>query len=120
MAEKKFYTPNGVTQNTALTADYQNAEKFDSARVGRLGVYYRDGLRTKFMAFDTLERAFIRIQEVTGKMCCGSVTFNYYRLVLVREGKEYTDILSESEKAIDAALAKIHEFAPALAIGVAE
>lgn len=119
MAEKKFCTPDGITQNAALTADYQGAEKFDSARVGKLGVYYRDGLRTRFMAFDTLERAFIRIQEVTGKMCCGSVAFNYYRLVLVREGKEYADILSESEKAMDAALAKIHENAPTLAIGVA-
>lgn len=119
MAEKKFYTPEGALSSEELSADYRESEKFDNSRVGKLGVYYRDGLRTKFMAFDALERAFIRIQEVTGRMCCGSVNFTYYRLVLVRDGKEYADILSESEKAMDAALSKIHENAPTLAIGVA-
>lgn len=120
MAEKKFYTPDGELRSAEVSADYSNAERFDTVRVGKLGVYYRDGLRTRYMAFDTLQRAFIRIQEVTGKMCCGSLTFAYYRLVLIRDGKEYADILSESEKAMDKALAKIHENAPTLAIGVAE
>lgn len=120
MSAKKFHTPDGVIQGAEYDADYAAAEKFDGARVGRLGVYCRDGLRTKFMAFDTLERAFIRVQEVTGRMCCGSVNFAYYRLVLVRSGVEYADIMSESEKAMDAALAKIRENAPELAIGVAQ
>ncbi len=120
MSAKKFYTPDGAVQSAELERDYAAADKFDGARVGKLGVYYRDGLRTKFMAFDTLERAFIRIQEVTGRMCCGSVNFAYYRLVLVRGGVECADIMSESEKAMDAALAKIRENAPALAIGVAQ
>lgn len=120
MAEKKFYTHEGVVQSAELSADYAAAEKFDSARVGKLGVYYRDGLRTRYIAFDAVERAFIRIQEVTGRMCCGSVSFAYYRLVLVCGGVEYTDIMSESEKAMDAALAKIHENAPAISIGVAQ
>lgn len=118
MAEKKFITPDGALQSVEVSADYESAERFDNVRVGKLGVYYRLGLKMHFMAFDTLERAFIRIQEVNGKMCCGSLTFAYYRLVLVRDGKEYADVLSESEKAMDNALAKIHENAPNLAIGV--
>ncbi len=120
MAEKKFATPDGAVQSAELTADYESARKFDAVRVGKLGVYYRSGLKTVFLAYPTLERAFIRIQEVNGRMCCGSTTFAYYRLVLIRGGKEYAEVMSESESAMDAALAAIHENAPELPIGVAD
>ncbi len=120
MAEKKFATPDGAVQSAELTADYERARKFDAVRVGKLGVYYRSGLKTVFLAYPTLERAFIRIQEVNGRMCCGSTTFAYYRLVLIRGGKEYAEVMSESESAMDAALAAIHENAPELPIGVAD
>lgn len=120
MAEKKFATPDGAVQSAELTADYERARKFDAVRVGKLGVYYRSGLKTVFLAYPTIERAFIRIQEVNGRMCCGSTTFAYYRLVLIRGGKEYAEVMSESESAMDAALAAIHENAPELPIGVAD
>ncbi len=120
MAEKKFATPDGAVQSAELTADYERARKFDAVRVGKLGVYYRSGLKTVFLAYPTLERAFIRIQEVNGRMCCGSTTFAYYRLVLIRGGKEYAEVMSESESAMDAVLAAIHENAPELPIGVAD
>lgn len=120
MAEKKFATPDGAVQSAELTADYERARKFDAVSVGKLGVYYRSGLKTVFLAYPTLERAFIRIQEVNGRMCCGSTTFAYYRLVLIRGGKEYAEVMSESESAMDAALAAIHENAPELPIGVAD
>ena len=120
MAEKKFATPDGAVQSAELTADYESERKFDAVRVGKLGVYYRSGLKTVFLAYPTLERAFIRIQEVNGRMCCGSTTFAYYRLVLIRGGKEYAEVMSESESAMDAALAAIHENAPELPIGVAD
>ena len=120
MAEKKFATPDGAVQSAELTADYESAQKFDAVRVGKLGVYYRSGLKTVFLAYPTLERAFIRIQEVNGRMCCGNTTFAYYRLVLIRGGKEYAEVMSESESAMDAALAAIHENAPELPIGVAD
>ena len=119
MAEKKFSTPDGTVQSAEITADYESAQKFDSVRVGKLGVYYRSGLKTVFLAYASLERAFIRIQEVNGRMCCGSTTFAYYRLVLIRGGTEYAEVMSESEQAMDAALAAIHENAPTLPIGVA-
>lgn len=120
MAEKKFATPDGAAQSAELTADYEGAQKFDAVRVGKLGVYYRSGLKTVFLAYLTLERAFIRIQEVNGRMCCGNTTFAYYRLVFIRGGKEYAEVMSESEQAMDAALAAIHENAPELPVGVAD
>lgn len=40
-------------------------------------------------------------------MCCGQANFNYFRLVFVKDGKEFADVMSENEKAMDDALAEI-------------
>lgn len=120
MAEKKFKGPEGAVSGAQYEADYQSAEKFDNVKVGALGVYYKEGLKVRIMPYDYLDRVFIRIQEVNGRLCCGNTTFAYYRLVFVRGEKEIGDIISENEKAMDDALALIHVKAPGLAIGVAQ
>ena len=119
MAEKKFAGLTGTVDSPEVNADFETAELFDKVRVGRLGVYYRDGFKTKFVDYPSMERVFIRIQEVNGRMCCGNATFAYYRLVFLCGGKEIADVMSEKEAAMDAALAKIHDMAPQIPIGVA-
>ena len=117
MAEKKFTGLAGSVESDEVRADYDSAQLFDKVRVGRLGVYYRDGFNTRFLDYPSLERVFIRVQQVNGRMCCGTANFEYYRLVFVRDGEEIADVMSEKEKEMDAALACIHEMAPAIAIG---
>lgn len=117
MANRKFYGSNGSVDSPELAADHESAEQFDKLRAGRLGVYYREGFRLKFISYDDFDRVFIRINEVNGKLCCGSSVFQYFRLVFVRNGKEFADIISEDEKAMDAALAYIAQHAPKAAIG---
>lgn len=120
MAEKKFAGINGAVSSPELAADYESARTFDKVKVGKLGVYYRDGFKIRFMDYSLLERVFIRIQEVNGRMCCGNTIFAYYRLVFVAGGREIGDAISENEQAMDEALALIKQLAPAsLAIGVA-
>ena len=118
MAEKKFSGVNGPVSSPELNADYESAKVFDKLRVGRLGVYFRDGFKIRFIDYGAMERAFIRIQEVNGRMCCGNTIFQYFRIVFVRNGKEYADLISEKEQVWDEALALIHELAPSVAIGV--
>ncbi len=121
MAERKFTGINGAVSSPELAADYESARTFDKVKVGKLGAYYRDGFKIRFMDYSLLERVFIRIQEVNGRMCCGSTIFAYYRLVFVAGGKEIGDAISENEQAMDEALALIKELAPAsVAIGVAD
>ena len=117
MSEKKFHSPAGAVTDGAVQADFESAIRFDKAFVGALGVYYRDGFKTKYVPYPLLERAFIRIQEVNGRFCCGKAVFAYYRLVLVVDGKEWGDIMSEDEKAMDDALAAIAARSSATAIG---
>ena len=117
MAEKKFAGINGAVIDEKVSADYEQAAQFDKVRVGELGVYFRDGFKTRFLAYELLERVFIRIQEVNGKLCCGNTVLQYFRLVFVREGKEFADVIGENEKAMDEALALIAVKAPNVKIG---
>ena len=117
MAEMLFKVTGGKSSDPALAADYERAERFDKVRVGDLGIYYRDGLRIRHVSYSEMQRAFIRIQEVNGRFCCGKAVFAYYRLVLVVDGKEWGDIMSEDEKAMDDALAAIAARSSATAIG---
>ncbi len=117
MAEKRFAGLNGAVDSPAVNADYESAKLFDKVRVGRLGVYFRDGFKIRYLDYPSLERVFIRVQAVNGRLCCGTANFEYYRLVFVSGGQEIADVMSEKEKEMDAALACIHEAAPAIAIG---
>ena len=69
MSAKTFSGINGKTDTAEVNADYEHAEKFDKVRVGKLGVFFRDGLKLRFMAYALLERVFIRINEVNLKTC---------------------------------------------------
>lgn len=117
MAEKRFTGPVEGLDSAALAADYGQAERFDRLRLGALAVYYRDGLRVKAVPYRKMQRAFIRVQQVRGRMCCGETAFFYFRLVFLVDGKEIADNLSEDEKAMDAALARLHELAPEVPVG---
>lgn len=119
MAERKFVGIDGAIASDALSRDYDSAALFDKLRVGSLGVYFRDGFKLRFLEYGRLERVFIRLQEVNGKLCCGSTTYAYFRLVFVVGGKEYTDYLSENEGAMRSALEDISAAAPGVAIGYA-
>lgn len=118
MAEKKFAGVNGPVESDRVSADFESAQVFGKLKVGKLGIYYRDGFKIRFFAYDLLERAFIRVQEVRGRMCCGQAYWAYFRLVLVAKGKEYSDVMSEDEKLMDDALACIAANAPGLPVGV--
>ena len=117
MSDKRFSGIDGTVSSPELSADHADAAVFDNVRVGRLGVYFREGLRTRFLRYDRLERVFLRIHEVSGKLCCGSTVFQYFRLVFVVDGREYADTISEHEDAMRAALAAIQAAAPTVAIG---
>ena len=117
MAAKVFTGINGKVDSAEVNSDYENSTRFDKVQVGKLGIYFRDGFKIRFMDYSLLERVFIRVQEVNLKTCCGGSTSAYYRLVFVSGGREIGEVFSENEKALDAALALIHENAPYIAIG---
>ena len=117
MADKKFAGVNGTVNSAEVAEDFAAAQQFDKVRVGKLGVYFKEGFRIRYLSYQDFDRVFIRVNEVDGKLCCGKSTFQYFRLVFVRDGKEFTDVISEDEKAMDDALAQIKAACPEMAIG---
>ena len=107
MAEKKFTGVDGSVDTPEIGEDYDNAQVFERLRVGELGVYFRDGFKTRYIPYDYMERAFIRVQETRSRMCCGQANFNYFRIVFMHDGKEFADYISENEAMMDDALAAI-------------
>ena len=118
MAEKKFAGLNGPVESAEISADFEAAQSFDRLQVGRLGVYYREGFKTRFLRYAEMERAFLRVQEVRGRMCCGQAFWAYFRMVFVCGGKEYDEVMSENEQLMRDALDAVAAAAPELAIGV--
>ena len=117
MAEKTFYGLDGKFTDPAVADDFETAERIDKLWVGNLGVYYREGFKTRCIRYSEMDRAFIRIQAVRGRMCCGQANFEYSRMVFVCGGKEYADVMSEDNKAMDRALEAIAAKAPGVKIG---
>lgn len=116
---RSFSGIHGRIKDPAVAEEYESAARFDKVRVGDTGVFFPYNLSIKYIPYKYLDRVFIRVNEVNGKLCCGKATFYYYRLVFVRDGKEFVDVISEDEKAMDDALAAIAEKAPQVAIGFA-
>ena len=114
---KSFSGIHGRIKNPAVAEEYERAERFDKVRVGKTGVFFPYNLSIKYIPYEYMERVFIRVNEVNGKLCCARATFFYYRLVFVRNGREFIDVISEDEKAMDDALAAIAQNAPQVAIG---
>ena len=52
MAEKKFAGVNGAVETAETSADFESAKVYDKLRVGELGVYFRDGLKTRYIPYD--------------------------------------------------------------------
>ena len=94
--------------------DYKSAPAIGRARFGRLGFYYRDLGVKYFVPYDYIERAFIRISETQPD---DSPPIYYYRLILVRDGKEFANLIFNKEKDADDALARLSECAPDMAVG---
>ena len=113
----RFTGIHGRITDPAVAEEYEGAERFDKVRVGNTGVFVPYNLSIKYIPYKYIDRVFIRINEVNGRMCCGKAVFQYFRLVFVRDGKEFIDVISEDEKAMDDALAAIAEKAPDVAIG---
>ncbi len=107
MANKKFITGRGPVDTPEVYGDYESARIFDKLHVGSLGVYFREGFRWRFISYDDMDRAFIRIQQAYAVKTVGALTYDYFRMVFVHDGKEFAEYLSEDEKAMDDALAEI-------------
>ena len=96
----------------------ENPVKIGKLRLDGDALYFRSGLKNVTLPYGELERAFMRVREATGKMCCGTACFADYYLVLVSAGRELAEMRMEKED-IEAVLSLIAERSPGTVIGKA-
>ena len=51
MADKKFAGVKGTVDSVEVAEDFAAAEQFDKVKVGKLGVYFKEGFRTRYLSY---------------------------------------------------------------------
>lgn len=66
-----------------LDEQFSRAAVYGRIRLGHSALFWKAFLRWYTVPLDRVRRAFRRVEEVHGKMCCGGHYFRIERLVLV-------------------------------------
>lgn len=56
------------------------------------GVEYKKGFKWLTLPFSEITQAYMRIEEVNGKLCCGTANFDMYFLMLKTRSEELLKI----------------------------
>lgn len=113
----KFKTNTSVEiMEDQLILDYSSAGRQEKLKLGELCLYIVHTLYAEYVPYETITRAYRRIEDVRGKLCCGVCTYEIHHLVMEVEGKEMT-VLLEGKDAAQAALDIISRKNPAAVIG---
>lgn len=116
MSNRHFLGHSGPVGSPELTLDYEAAQRFGKLRVGARGVYFRDGLRLRHVAYGEMERVVLRIEKVHSRTCCSGVAYPVCHLIFIVGGRELDRCLSEDRAAMEAAVRAIRTQAPALPV----
>lgn len=106
-----------VITDEAFYTDYLEAEKDGPFRVGKIGFYYRDGLKRFCIPIADIDNVFTRVQEVDTHVCCGGMTMYIYRLVVCCGGVEKADVRTEDEALVERVENLIAARSPKVRIG---
>ncbi len=98
--------------------DYSAADVVGKVRVGQKAIYYKDGLKKYCAPFEYIDRAFTRVSECNARTCCCANSYDYYRLILVHDGREFANIIfDQDESPVDEAERLLKERRPEIEIG---
>ncbi len=119
MAELLFVDSSGAAvRDSALTADFMQAQRCGRARVGGHCLYYRQGLQQRFVPLAEIDRAFRRIEPLQSRVCCGISTRNRECLVVCAGTEDLAVIELEDETQVFALLKLLKARLPEMAVGV--
>lgn len=86
-------------------------------KLGEERLEYKKGFKWYMLPYSEISHAFLRIEEVNGKLCCGVASFDMYFLMLnTKKGEEIRIEVSSRESAKEM-LAVIEKKNPEAEIG---
>ena len=108
----RFMPLVGIAEDGDFTDDYRQARALGKLRLGKERLYFRNGLHTFYIPYDSIHRYFRRIMQVPAKLCCGRGNFEIESLVICDEEKEIAQIQMPGAKAGKAAMEELAVLAP--------
>lgn len=66
-----------------LDTEFSQAPRFGNVKAGTTAVFWKAGLFWYAVSISQVQRIFRRIEEVSGKLCCGRQVFQIEKLVLI-------------------------------------
>ncbi|MCQ2578417.1 MAG: hypothetical protein MJ176_07780 [Treponema sp.] len=91
----KFYSiDNSVEETTTLSQEYKSAHEIGVIRVGETCLFFKKLLKTYYIKYSNLYRAYRRVLLVPAKMCCGSGDLPVENLVIHNSKDEEIAVIS--------------------------
>lgn len=96
-------------EEAALQADYEQAQTLFKVKLGKACLYFPRLLKTAYMPYESISRAFLRVKTAVSRVCCGTAEFKDYSLVLCEGEAEVVEITLDSEEKGSRILAALRE-----------
>ena len=78
---------------------------------------YRKGFKWKTIPYDEIVQAYLRIEEVNGRLCCGVANFDMHFLMLKTRSDGLIKIEAASKDVVKGLLEQLKQKNPAIEIG---
>ena len=78
---------------------------------------YRKGFKWIALSYEEVEKAYLRIEEVNGTLCCGRANFDMYFLMLRLKGGELLKLECTSKESVKEMLELLKEKNAMIEIG---
>lgn len=109
-----FSIENSVEETMVLTQEYKSAHEIGAVRLGETYLFFKKLLKTFYIKYSDLYRAYRRVLIVPAKMCCSSGDFTVENLVIHNSKDEEVAVISiPTEKAGILLLEELKKKSPA-------
>lgn len=78
---------------------------------------YKKGLKWQSLSYEEIEHAYLRIEEIKGRLCCGVANFDLYFLVLKTHSGKLVKAEASSQEIVKEMLAELKQKNDKIEIG---
>lgn len=80
-------------------------------------VEYKKGLKWYKLPYSDIKQAYLRVEEVNGKLCCGVANFDMFFLVIKTKEEKLLKIEASSKEIVKEMLEFLQEKNPEIEVG---
>jgi len=100
-----------------LQKDYSSAQKLGKARLGQEWIFFPKFSGTSYLPYSQISKAWLRIEEVIAKVCCGRANFDQIFLVMESADGRTLRAQMDTRAQADAGLALLTDRNPHIRVG---